>query len=188
MTGIALERTFYFKSWMNLFNDIGEYRQGKYEWTQSSAGRAKLEEAARDLSVLYSTPNAQQPVIPDPKFLSKSLPEFIKACPNRYSGEYMIPQQILPKIQSIVQGLLQIQTTYGKKANTILAKVFQFKEDGTVSFRPEILGKQGYQYLSSLCVETRDTLFEYYMKVESLFIEGVMIYEQALVYNLLKPV
>jgi len=180
--GIPLEKTFYFKSWMNLFNDIGEYRQGKYEWTQSSGGRAKLEEAAKDLSVLYSSQLA------DPKFLSKPLPEFIKACPNRFEGEYLIPPQVLPQIQAIVQKLLQVQTTYAGRANAILAKVFVFKADGTVSFRPEILGRRGYQNLSALCVETRETLFDYYMRVESLFIEGLIIYEQAVALGVLKPV
>jgi hypothetical protein len=180
--GIPLEKTFYFKSWMNLFNDIGEYRQGKYEWTQSSGGRAKLEEAAKDLSVLYSSQVA------DPKFLSKPLPEFIKACPNRFEGEYLIPPQVLPQIQAIVQKLLQVQTTYAGRANAILAKVFVFKADGTVSFRPEILGRRGYQNLSTLCVETRETLFDYYMRVESLFIEGLIIYEQAVALGVLKPV
>ena len=184
--GIALDKTFYYKSWINLFSDIGEFRQGKYEWTQSSAGKAKLEEAAKDLSVLYSNPLQQ--TTPDPNFLSKPLPEFIKACPNRFEREYVIPPQVLPKIQSIVQNLLAVQNTYAGKANAILAKVFEFKADGTVSFRPQILGKQGYQALSALCVETRNTLFEYYMKVESLFIQGVIIYEQALSQNLLHPV
>jgi hypothetical protein len=184
--GIALDKTFYYKSWINLFSDIGEFRQGKYEWTQSSAGKARLEEAAKDLSVLYSNPSQQ--TTPDPNFLSKPLPEFIRACPNRFEREYMIPPQVLPKIQSIVQNLLKVQNTYAGKANAILAKVFEFKADGTVSFRPQILGKQGYQALSGLCVETRNTLFEYYMKVESLFIQGVMIYEQALSQNLLQPV
>lgn len=180
--GIPLEKTFYFKSLMNLFNDIGEYRQGKYEWTQSTAGRLKLEEAAKDLSVLYSSQVA------DPKFLSKPLPEFIKACPNRFEGEYLISPQVLPQIQAIVQKLLQVQTTYAGRANAILAKVFIFKADGTVSFRPEILGRRGYQNLSTLCVETRETLFDYYMRVESLFIEGLIIYEQALAVGALKPV
>jgi len=184
--GVALDKTFYYKSWINLFNDIGEFRQGKYEWTQSSAGKAKLDEAARDLSILYSNP--QQPTNPDASFLSKPLPEFIKACPNRFEREYMISPQVLPKIQSIVQNLLKVQSIYSAKANAILAKVFEFKVDGTVSFRPEILGRQGYQNMSNLCVETRNTLFEYYMKVESLFIEGVIIYEQALAQNLLQPV
>jgi hypothetical protein len=184
--GIALDKTFYFKSWINLFSDIGEFRQGKYEWTQSSSGKARLDEAARDLSILYSNP--QQIVNPDAGFLSKPLPEFIRACPNRIDREYIIPPQILPTIQAIVNELLKVQTVYAAKANAILAKVFQFKADGTVAFHPEILGRKGYQLMSALCVETRNTLFEYYMKVESLFIEGVIIYEKALEYNLLHPV
>ena len=183
--GMALDKSYYFKSWMNLYTDRGELRGGRYEWTQSSDGLRQLEEAAKDLSVLYST---VPQVIPDSKFLSKPLPEFIRACPNRFTGEYMIPPQVLPNIQAIVQKLLSVQSTYSAKANSILAKVFSFKPDGTVDFRPEILGRQGMATLSAVCVETRSMLFEYYMKVESLFIEGLMVYEQAQTLGLLRPV
>lgn len=183
--GMALDKSYYFKSWMNLYTDRGELRGGRYEWTQSSDGLRQLEEAAKDLSVLYST---SPQVIPDSKFLSKPLPEFIRACPNRFTGEYMIPPQVLPNIQAIVQKLLTVQGTYSAKANAILAKVFTFKPDGTVDFRPEILGRQGMATLSAVCVETRNMLFEYYMKVESLFIEGLMVYEQAQTLGLLRPV
>jgi len=183
--GVALDKSFYFKSWMNLYTDRGELRGGRYEWTQSSDGLRQLEEAAKDLSVLYST-NPQ--VQPDSKFLSKPLPEFIRACPNRFTGEYYIPPQVLSSIQKIVKNLLTVQSIYSAKANAILAKVFTFKPDGTVEFRREILGRQGMATLSAVCVETRNMLFEYYMKVESLFIEGVMIYEQAQTFGLLRAV
>jgi len=184
--GLALDKSYYFKSWINLYSDIGQLQGGKYEWTQSSAGRAELNEAAKDLSVLYSNP--QQTVIPDEKFLSKPLPEFIMACPNKFSGEYLISPQVLPAIQTVVSNLLKVQATYMQKANAILAKIFIFKADGTVAFRPEILGRRGYQNLSAACVETRSTLFQYYMKVESLFIEGVMLCERARAGGLLQPV
>jgi hypothetical protein len=184
--GLALDKSYYFKSWINLYSDIGQLQGGKYEWTQSSAGKAELNEAAKDLSVLYSNP--QQPVTPDEKFLSKPLPEFIIACPNKFSGEYLISPQVLPAIQAVVNNLLKVQANYMQKANAILAKIFTFKADGTVDFRPEILGRQGYQNLSAACVETRNTLFQYYMKVESLFIEGVMLFERARAQNLLQPV
>ena len=184
--GLALDKSYYFKSWINLYNDIGQLQGGKYEWTQSSAGKAELNEAAKDLSVLYSNP--QQTVIPDEKFLSKPLPEFIMACPNKFSGEYLISPQVLPAIQAVVQHLLKVQATYMQKANAILSKIFIFKADGTVAFRPEILGRRGYQNLSAACVETRSTLFQYYMKVESLFIEGVILCERARAGGLLQPV
>jgi len=184
--GLALDKSYYFKSWINLYSDIGQLQGGKYEWTQSSAGRAELNEAAKDLSVLYSNP--QQPVTPDEKFLSKPLPDFIIACPNKFSGEYLISPQVLPAIQGVVNNLLKVQATYMQKANAILGKIFIFKADGTVAFRPEILGKQGYQNLSAACVETRSTLFQYYMKVESLFIEGVILCERARAGGLLQPV
>lgn len=184
--GLALDKSYYFKSWINLYNDIGQLQGGKYEWTQSTAGRVELNEAAKDLSILYSNP--QQTVTPDEKFLSKPLPEFIIACPNKFSGEYLISPQVLPAIRAIVDKLLRVQATYMQKANAILAKIFIFKADGTVDFRPEILGKRGYQNLSAACVETRSTLFQYYMKVESLFIEGVMICERARAGGLLQPV
>jgi len=184
--GLALDKSYYFKSWINLYSDIGQLQGGKYEWTQSTAGKAELNEAAKDLSVLYSNP--QQTVVPDEKFLSKPLPEFIIACPNKFSGEYLISPQVLPAIQGVVNNLLKVQAIYMQKANAILAKIFIFKGDGTVGFRPEILGKQGYQNISSACVETRNTLFQYYMKVESLFIEGVILCERARAQNLLQPV
>jgi hypothetical protein len=63
-------------------------------------------------------------------------------------------------------------------ANELLAKVFTFKIDGTVSFRPEILGREGVTKLQELCVLTRNMLLAYYMQVESLFIRGIMVYEQ----------
>jgi hypothetical protein len=184
--GLALDKSYYFKSWINLYSDIGQLQGGKYEWTQSTAGKAELNEAAKDLSVLYSNP--QQPITPDEKFLSKPLPEFIIACPNKFSGEYLISPQVLPAIQAVVNNLLKVQATYMQKANAILAKIFTFKADGSVDFRPEILGRRGYQNLSAACVETRSTLFQYYMKVESLFIEGVILCERARAQNLLQPV
>jgi hypothetical protein len=182
--GIALDKTFYFKSWINLYNDIGEYRGGKYEWTQSMDGKRELDDAAKDLSVLYSNPLVQSQ--PDPAFLSKPLPDFMRVCPNKYDRDYMISPEILPQIQAIVKELLQVQDAYVNKANAILAKVFTFKADGSVSFRPEVMGAQGFLYISAVCVETRHTLFEYYMKVESLFIKGVILYEKALNNNQLR--
>ena len=182
--GIALDKTFYFKSWINLYNDIGEYRGGKYEWTQSMDGKRELDDAAKDLSVLYSNPSVQSQ--PDPTFLSKPLPEFIRVCPNKYDRDYMLSPQVMPQIQGVVKELLQLQDAYVKKANAILAKVFTFKADGSVSFRPEVMGGQGFQYISAVCVETRHTLFEYYMKVESLFMKGVIFYEKALSNNQLR--
>jgi hypothetical protein len=98
----------------------------------------------------------------------------------------MISPEILPQIQAIVKELLQVQDAYVNKANAILAKVFIFKADGSVSFRPEVMGAQGFLYISAVCVETRHTLFEYYMKVESLFIKGVILYEKALNNNQLR--
>lgn len=182
--GIALDRTFYFKTWINLYNDIGEYRGGKYEWTQSIDGKRELDDAAKDLSILYSNPLV--PSQPDPTFLSKPLPDFMRVCPNKYDRDYMLSPQILPEIQAIVKELLQVQNAYVNKANAILAKVFTFKADGSVSFRPEVMGAQGFLYISAVCAETRHTLFEYYMKVESLFIKGVIAYEKALNNNQLR--
>jgi hypothetical protein len=184
--GVALKNTFYFKSWMNLYNDIGELRQGKYEWMQSTEGQKELSQAAEDLSVLYSNPNITSQR--DPKFLERSLPEFIVACPNKIDREYIIHPSILPKIQKIVENLLTVQRNYIEKANAILNNIFIFKADGTVSFHPAILGIQGYDYMSKWLVETRRTIFLYYMTVESLFIEGVMIYEQANKFGLFQPV
>jgi len=183
--GIALEKTYYFKSWMNLYNDTGVMRQGKYEWTRSAEGLQELEQAAKDLSILYSPPNSQAP--PDPKFLSTSVKEFITACPNRYEGEYTIPPQVQPQIKRIVDELLKVQKTYVGYANGILSEVFDFKADGTVMFRNDILGVKGYAKLSELCKKTRHMLFQYYMSVESLFIQGVIVYEQALALGLLRP-
>jgi len=183
--GIALEKTYYFKSWMNLYNDTGVMRQGKYEWTRSAEGLQELEQAAKDLSILYSPPNSQAP--PDPKFLSTSVKEFITACPNRYEGEYTIPPQVQPQIKRIVDELLKVQKTYVGYANGILSEVFDFKADGTVMFRNDILGVKGYAKLSELCKKTRHMLFQYYMSVESLFIQGVIVYEQALTLGLLRP-
>jgi hypothetical protein len=183
--GIALEKTYYFKSWMNLYNDTGIMRQGKYEWTKSAEGLQELEQAAKDLSILYSPPNSQAP--PDPKFLSTSVKEFITACPNRYDGEYTIPPQVQPQIKRIVDELLKVQKTYVGYANAILSEVFDFKADGTVMFRNDILGVKGYAKLSELCKKTRHMLFQYYMSVESLFIQGVIVYEQALALGLLRP-
>ena len=182
--GIALDRTFYFKTWINLYNDIGEYRGGKYEWTQSMDGKRELDEAAKDLSILYSNPLVQSQ--PDPTFLSKPLPDFMRVCPNKYDRDYMLSPEVLPQIQAVVKELLQLQDTYVKKANAILAKVFTFKADGSVSFRPEVMGGQGFLYISAVCAETRHTLFEYYMKVESLFIKGIIVYEKALNNNQLR--
>jgi hypothetical protein len=87
-----------------------------------------------------------------------------------------------------VQQLMSVQKTHVGYANDILKKVFDFKSDGTVAFRKEILGRDGYARLSDLCKQTRHMLFQYYMSVESLFIQGVIIYEQALATNLLRPV
>jgi hypothetical protein len=184
--GVALKNSYYFKSWMNLYNDIGELRQGRYEWTQSTEGQKELSQAAEDLSVLYSNPNVSS--TRDPKFLEKSLPEFIVACPNKIDREYIIDPRVLPSIQKIVQNLLAVQKDYIQKANAILANIFIFKADGTVSFHPEILGAQGYEYMSKWLVETRRTIFMYYMTVESMFIEGVMVYEQAQKAGLFQPV
>jgi hypothetical protein len=184
--GLPLDKSYYFKSWMNLYNDIGELRQGKYEWTQSTLGKQQLSEAAGDLSILYSNPNVSSQR--DPNFLSKPLPEFIVACQNKLDREFIIAPQVFPSIQKIVQELLKVQRDYIQKANAILATIFIFKADGTVSFHPAILGVQGYDYMSQRSVEARNTLFEYYMKVESLFIQGVMIYEQAQKVGLFQPV
>jgi len=178
--GVALEKTYYFKSWMNLYTDTGEFRAGKYEWIKGAEGMKELNQAAEDLAILYS----QQP---DPKFLSKPLPEFITLC-SKYDGEYYIDPKVMPDIQKVVNQLLNVQKTYVGKANSLLAEVFDFKADGSVAFRKDILGREGYAKLSELCKRTRHTLFEYYMMVESLFIKGIMIYETALANKLLKPV
>jgi len=179
--GVPLEKTYYFKSWMNLYADSGEMRAGKYEWVKGAEGMQELSMAAEDLSILYSQPTR------DPKFLSKPLPEFITLC-KKYEGEYYIDPRVMPQIQKVVQQLMNIQKTHVGYANDILKKVFDFKSDGTVAFRKEILGREGYARLSDLCKQTRHMLFQYYMSVESLFIQGVMIYEQALATNLLRPV
>jgi hypothetical protein len=159
--GVALDKTFYFKSWINLYYDNGEYRGGEYKWAQSSIGRAQLEQAAGELSILYSNPMKPR-LTPDLKFLSSPLPDFTRACLNKH----------------IVQELLTVQKKYELLANEILAKIFVFKADGSVSFRPEILGKEGVAKLQDICVTTRNMLFAYYMQVESLFIKGIMVYEQ----------
>jgi len=179
--GVALDKTYYFKSWMNLYADTGEMRAGKYEWVKGAEGMQELNLAAEDLSILYSQPTR------DPKFLSKPLPEFITLC-KKYEGEYYIDPKVIPQIQKVVQQLMNVQKTHVGYANDILKKVFDFKSDGTVAFRKEILGREGYARLSELCKQTRHMLFQYYMSVESLFIQGVMIYEQALATNLLRPV
>jgi hypothetical protein len=175
--GVALDKTFYFKSWMNLYYDNGEYRGGEYRWSQSSVGRAQLEQAAGELSILYSNPMKPR-VTPDLKFLSTPLPDFTRACLNKGESDFVIPDKVLPYIKQIVQELLTVQKKYEVLANQILAKVFVFKADGSVSFRPEILGTGGVTKLQELCVLTRNMLLAYYMQVESLFIRGIMVYEQ----------
>jgi len=179
--GVALDKTYYFKSWMNLYADTGEMRAGKYEWVKGAEGMQELTLAAEDLSILYSQTTR------DPKFLSKPLPEFIKLCP-KFEGEYYIDPKVMPQIQKVIQQLMSVQKTHVGYANDILKQVFDFKSDGSVAFRKEILGREGYARLSELCKQTRHMLFQYYMSVESLFIQGVMIYEQALATNLLRPV
>ena len=175
--GIALDKTFYFKSWMNLYYDNGEYRGGEYRWSQSSVGRAQLEQAAGELSILYSNPMKPR-LTPDLKFLSTPLPDFTRACLNKGESDFVIPDKVLPYIKHIVQELLTAQKKYEVLANEILAKVFAFKADGTVVFRPEILGKDGVTKLQEISVITRNMLLAYYMQVESLFIKGIMVYEQ----------
>jgi len=175
--GVALDKTFYFKSWMNLYYDSGEYRGGEYRWSQSSVGKEQLEQAAGELSILYSNPMKPR-VTPDLKFLSTPLPDFTRACLNKGDSDFVIPDKVLPYIKQVVQELLTVQKKYEVLANELLAKVFTFKIDGTVSFRPEILGREGVTKLQELCVLTRNMLLAYYMQVESLFIRGIMVYEQ----------
>lgn len=175
--GMSLKATPYFKSWMNLYYD--SFRRNpvtlKYEWTMGADGEKLLKQASNDLAILYTNRD-------DERFLidSKLLPGFDTIC--KYVNRTFIidrDERLFEKMREAVQGLLFLQAEYTTEANKILAELFDFSEKGKVSFKPDMLGDGGLVKLQYLIRYTRAVLLNYYMKVESFYIKGVIDLEEA---------
>jgi hypothetical protein len=174
--GMSLKATPYFKSLLNLYYDSFRmnYTTQKYEWTLSAEAEQQLKIASNDLAILYTNKD-------DVNFLieSKALPGFDTICKD-VNREFRIntTPALLSQIEGTVKKLLDLQEEYIKQGNTIVKGLFSFSANG-ISFHPEIFKEGGLEKIKEIIKYTRAVILNYYMKVESLYIQGVISLEQA---------
>lgn len=174
--GMSLKSTPYYKSLLNLYYDSFRlnYTTQKYEWTLSAEAEQQLKTASNDLAILYTNKD-------DVNFLieSKALPGFDTICKD-VNREFRIntTPALLSQMEGTVKELLNLQEEYIKQGNTILRGLFSFTPNG-ISFHPDIFKEGGLEKIKEIIKYTRTVLLNYYMKVESLYIKGVIGLEEA---------